>query len=182
MRKSKKKIDTVTDLAKSVEEDGVRWIQTSADDLLSTRELNSIVNALEKDTGPEDIVLARIDFQKVNKEYYEAVVDLQATLKKQNTTLKQLLLNAKETIDKKNKKLKELITYIKKLHLFIAYNNKISPEDIEKALLKTPEITAVPKIEEKEMKEIAEEEKIEYSEVEEILLDEDGKETESIQV
>ncbi len=181
MIKIKKKTKPIPDLTDIAEEDGKKWVQTSADDLLSSKELISILSALENEKGPEDIVLAKIDFQKVNKEYYDAVVDLKAELKKQNDSLKKLLSDAKLTIDKKNKKLKELISYIKKLHVFIAYDNKISAEDIEKILHTPSEISVAQKVQVKEIEEVVEEVIVEYSEVEEILLDDDGKEIGPVQ-
>ena len=116
MKKTKSNLPPIPDLTEFTDQDGKRWIQTSADDLLSSKELNSILNALEKQKTTDEIVLARIDFQKVNKEYYEAVVDLQSRLEKQNAVLKRLLKDAKNVIDKKNNKLKELVDYIKKLY------------------------------------------------------------------
>ncbi len=180
MKKFKKQ--KLPDLTEFTDEDGKKWIQTSADDLFSSKEIYSVLDSLEqeKDDGVEEIVLARIDFQKVNKEYYEAVIDLQAKLKKQNEILKKLLLDAKETIDKKNKKLKELVAYIRKLHLFVAYN-KMSPEDVEKIMLSPGVITSKPVTDEKEIEEMIEEKIIEFTEVEEILLDEDGEEEGPIQ-
>ena len=171
MKKIKTNLPVLPDLKEFVDQEGKKWIQTSADDLLSSKELLSILNSLEKQKSPDDIVLARIDFQKVNREYYEAVLDLQAKLEKQNVILKKLLLDAKEVIDKKNNKLRELIDYIKKLYLFIAYNNKISPEDIERIMAAPPVVSAPVRAEEKALEEIVEKRIIEYTDVEEVLLD-----------
>ncbi len=181
MKKVKRKLPPVPNLKEFIDEDGKKWIQTSADDLFSSKEIYSVLDSLEMDKGSDEIVLARIDFQKVNKEYYEAVVDLQAKLERQNEVLKRLLFDAKETIDKKNNKLKELVNYIKKLHFFIAYNNKLSPEEIEKLILSSRETIAKPKIVEEETEGIVEEKIVEYTEVEEILLNENGDETGQVQ-
>jgi hypothetical protein len=171
MKKIKTKLPVLPDLKEYIDQEGKKWIQTSADDLLSSKELLSVLNALEKQKSADDIVLARIDFQKVNKEYYEAVLDLQAKLEKQNAILKKLLVDAKQVIDKKNNKLKELIDYIKKLYMFIAYNNKISPEEIEKIMTAQPPAAAPVGAEEKAVEEIVEKRIIEYTDVEEVLLD-----------
>ncbi len=171
MKKTKAKLPVVPDLKEFIDQEGKKWIQTSADDLLSSKELLSILNALEKQKSADDIVLARIDFQKVNREYYEAVLDLQARLEKQNSILKKLLVDAKEIIDKKNNKLKELIDYIKKLYLFIAYNNKISLEDIERIMSAPPAVAVSAKAEVKAVEEIVEKRIIQYTDVEEVLLD-----------
>ena len=128
LKKTKK---IIPDLTEFTDEEGRKWIQTSTDDLFSAKELDDILEKLEKDKNKDEIILARFDFQKVNKEYYETVLDLQAKLNKQNDILKQLLANAKSTIDRKNKKLKELVKYIRKLHMLLAYH-KTNPEDAEK--------------------------------------------------
>ena len=167
MKKIKTKLTVLPDLKEFVDQEGKKWIQTSADDLLSSKELLSVLNSLEKQKSADDIVLARIDFQKVNKEYYEAVIDLQSRLEKQNVILKKLLVDAKQVIDKKNNKLMELIEYIKKLYLFIANNNKISPEDIERIMAAPPAVLAPVRAEEV----IIEKRIIEYDDVEEVLLD-----------
>ena len=167
MKKIKTKLTVLPDLKEFIDQEGKKWIQTSADDLLSSKELLSVLNSLEKQKSADDIVLARIDFQKVNKEYYEAVIDLQSRLEKQNVILKKLLVDAKQVIDKKNNKLRELIDYIKKLYLFIANNNKISPEDIERIMAAPPAVLAPVRAEEV----IIEKRIIEYDDVEEVLLD-----------
>lgn len=167
MKKIKTKLTVLPDLKEFVDQEGKKWIQTSADDLLSSKELLSVLNSLEKQKSADDIVLARIDFQKVNKEYYEAVIDLQSRLEKQNVILKKLLVDAKQVIDKKNNKLRELIEYIKKLYLFIANNNKINPEDIERIMAVPPAVLAPVRAEEVTI----EKRIIEYDDVEEVLLD-----------
>lgn len=184
MKKNKKGM--VPDLTEFTDLDGNRWVQTSADDLFSSKELNDILEAIEKDKDTEEIVLARIDFKKVNKEYYETVIDLQSKLNKQNESLKKLLINAKETIDKKNNKLKELINYIRKLHLLLAYY-EMDPEEVKKIRALPEKLLYEPEIDDKKIKKdieedrnmvnmVIEEKDVEYTEVEEILLNEDGEE------
>lgn len=178
MKKIKKKI--IPNLTEYTDEEGKKWIQTSADDLLSTKELNSIIEKMEKAKKSDDIVLARIDFQQVNREYYETVVELQTKLEKQNSSLKKLLTDAKETIDRKNSKLKELIEYIRKLHLLLAYY-KMSPEDVEKMMAEPGAVIYEPAPQVKPEKIIKPEEEVKetiitFTDVEEVLLDEDGHE------
>jgi len=115
---------SVPDLTEFTDEEGKKWKQTSTDDLFSMKELNTILESIEKDRDSDEIILARIDFQKVNREYYEAAISLQKKLKAQSELLKQVIMDSKIKIERKNKKLKELIEYIKKLHLFIAYVNQ----------------------------------------------------------
>jgi hypothetical protein len=177
LKKSKKDIP---DLTEFTDEQGRKWIQTSVDDLFSANELNDIIEKLQKDKAPDEVVLARFDFQKVNKEYYETVLDLQARLRKQNEILRQLLINASDTIDKKNKKLKELVKYIRELHLLLAYY-KVKPEEIEQ-LLPSPDAIIYEPMRIPEKEEAAPEDEtpekisIGYTEVEEILLNEQGEE------
>ena len=118
-----------------------------------------------------DIILARIDFKRVNKEYLERVVELQAKLKKQNDLLKNLLFDAKTTIERKNNKLKELINYIKKLHLLLAYY-KMRPEDFDKVGNISNLILDSEKIDEE-----LEKKEMEYEVVEEIALNDNGEES-----
>ena len=184
IKKTKKNIPNLTEFT---DEEGHKWVQTSADDLFSTNELNDILDKIEKDKDKDEIVLARFDFQKVNKEYYETVLNLQAKLKKQNDILKRLLTDAKKTIDRKNTKLKELVKYIRKLHLLLAYY-KTKPEEIEK-LIPSPDavvyepISTIQKHEEgiEEYPEATQELSLEYTEVEEILLDDEGNEKGPVQ-
>ncbi len=180
---SKKKKKNNRDLTEFTDEEGKKWIQTTADDLLSTNEFSAIMNKIGKDKEDDEIILARFDFKKVNKEYYETIQDLQARLKKQNEMLKKLLSDAKITIDKKNVKLKELVKYIRKLHLLLAYY-KTRPEDIDK-LIPSPDavyyepVSPAKKPSEGEAREKPEEIQkaiIEYAGVEEILLDDEGNE------
>ena len=151
--KRKKKV--LPDVYEFIDDNGKKWLQTSTKDLLSSKELNDIIKEIEKEKEEGEIVIARIDFKKVNKEYYERIVELEDTLKKRTDLLKRIIKESRETIDRKNKKLKELIEYIKKLHLILAYY-KLSPEDFDKldftkAYTKPSEIPAPqPSIEVKE--------------------------------
>ena len=181
----KKTKQSIPDLTEFTDEEGRKWIQTSTDDLFSAKELDDILEKLEKDKNKDEIVLARFDFQKVNKEYYETVLDLQAKLNQQNDILKQLLSNAKGTIDRKNKKLKELVKYIRKLHTLLAYH-KANPEKAEK-FIPSPgtvfyePVKAATKSENGEAHSAKKEKMVfEYSAVEEILLDDEGTEKNSI--
>jgi hypothetical protein len=122
MKKGTKR-NIIPDLTEFTDEDGKKWIQTSADDLFSMKELNDILESIDKEKEKDEVVLARIDFQKVNREYYDAALALQTKLTKQTELLKKLAEESKKTIERKNYKLKELIEYIKKLHMFIAYIN-----------------------------------------------------------
>jgi hypothetical protein len=117
------KRNIIPDLTEFTDEDGKKWIQTSADDLFSMKELNEILESIDKEKDKDEVVLARIDFQTVNREYYDAAIALQGKLRKQTELLKKLAEESKKTIERKNLKLKELIEYIKKLHMFIAYIN-----------------------------------------------------------
>jgi hypothetical protein len=102
--------------------DGGKWIQTSAEDIFSLSELNTVIESIEKEKDPGEIVLARIDFRTVNKEYHEAIVDLQMRLKKREAALNKLITESKQIIERKNKKLIELIDHIKKLQFIIDFN------------------------------------------------------------
>ena len=95
------------------------------------RELNDIISSIEKEREKDEIVLARIDFQKVDREFYNAAIELQKRLQKQNRLMKEYIERSSATIERKNKKMKELIDYIKKLHQFLAYLNA-NPDDIER--------------------------------------------------
>lgn len=173
-RAAKKRLDGFTEF---VDDEGKKWIQTSTEDLFSIKELNDIIDAIEKkDDGAEEIVLARIDFRTVNKDYYEKVQDLQEKLNKRTEILKRLAVESKQLISSKNRKLKELIVYIKKLHLLLAYYN-LKPEEIEKMALPAHIVeSAVPKPPSAKKTVLVEEEEIEYTPVEEILIDESGNE------
>jgi len=163
--KNKEK-NILPDLEEFTDEEGNKWIQTSVDDLLGIDELNKTMEALGKDKNNDEIILAKIDFKKVNKEYYNTAIELKKKLDKQQELLKKIASNSKEIITKKNNKLEELIAYIKKLHTFIAYvsANQENLEDIE--------MPTIVNFKEKEKQEIDEPKKIsEYEEVEEIVLD-----------
>ncbi len=171
IRKAKKK--AIPDLTEFTDDEGKKWIQTSTEDLFSVRELNEVLESIEKDKESGEIVLARIDFRRVNKEYYETVQELQATLKKRNEILKKLIIESKTVIDRKNRKLKELIDYIKKLHVLLAYY-KLRPEDFEKIDFSIPVYTAAPA-----PVEVRDEEPVVvvgYTEVQEKVLDDSGEE------
>lgn len=172
---AKKRLDGFTEF---VDDEGKKWIQTSTEDLFSIKELNDIIDSIErKEEGGEEIVLARIDFRTVNKDYYEKVQDLQEKLNKRSEVLKRLAVESKRLISSKNRKLKELIDYIKKLHLLLAYYN-LKPEEIEKMVLPTHILqTAVTKPRTEKKTVLVEEEEIEYTPVEEILVDENGNES-----
>jgi hypothetical protein len=122
MKKKKPEIN-LPDITEFVDESGRRWIQTTADDLFEIDELNNILDRIEKEKNRDEMVLARIDFQRVDKQYYNAAVELQKKLNKQNEILKKLLKESNEIITRKNDKLKELIQYIKKMHIYISYIN-----------------------------------------------------------
>lgn len=110
---------------------GKKWIQTSAEDLFSNEEITNLVKRIEKETEPDEIVLAQFDFKTVNKEYYETLTQLQKEVKRKDQVLKKLALESKEIVERKNKKLIELINYIKKLHMVIALK-KLDKESIDK--------------------------------------------------
>ena len=171
IRKAKK--TPIPDLTEFTDDEGKKWIQTSTEDLFTVKELNEVLESIEKDRETGEIVLARIDFRRVNKEYYETVQELQATLKKRNEILKKLIAESKTVIDRKNRKLKELIEYIKKLHVLLAYY-KLRPEDFEKIDFSVPLYTAPPPAAEaREEEQVA---VIGYSEVQEVMLDDAGEE------
>lgn len=144
----KRKKKTLPDAYEFTDDDGKKWLQTSTKDLLSSKELNDIIKEIEKEKDEGEIVIARIDFKKVNKEYYERLIELEQKLKKRTELLRRVVKESRETIDRKNKKMKELIEYIKKLHLLLAYY-KLSPEDFNKidftaAYAKFPEMPIPP--------------------------------------
>jgi hypothetical protein len=174
-RATKKRADGFTEF---VDDEGKKWIQTSTEDLFSIKELNEIIDQIEKkEESGEEIVLARIDFQTVNKDYYQKVQELQEKLNKRTEILKRLAVESRQLISSKNRKLKELITYIKKLHMLLAYYN-LRPEEIEKLALPAHIVqSAVPKPPSEKKTVLVEEEEIEYTPVEEILTDDEGNET-----
>lgn len=151
------------------DKDGKKWIQTSTEDIFSVNELNDIIKTIESEKDSGEIVLAKIDFKKVNREYYEAIESLQKELKKKNVLLEKLTSESKRVINRKNKKLLELIDYIKKLHMIIAVK-KLDNETLEKikidskAILQPTVPTDTDSIEVRNIK------------AEEIELDENGEE------
>lgn len=170
----KKKKKEVPDFQEFTDDEGKKWIQTSTDDLFSVKELNDIIESVENEKVPGEIVLARIDFKKVNKEYYDKVQELQQKLKKRTELLNKLVAESRRTVDKKNQKLKELIAYIKKLHVLLAYY-KQSPEEFKKieipSLIYKVVAQEAPVIDEKPGAK-----PMVYTEVEEVLLDDEGNE------
>src|SRR5208337_2306958 len=119
MKKTSKK-NSLPDTSEFTDAEGKKWVRTSTEDLFSIKELNEILESIENEGTNDEIILARIDFQKVNKEYYEKASVLQKKLSQQSELMKKFIREAKEKIDRKNKKLYELIDYIKKLHALIA--------------------------------------------------------------
>ncbi len=159
--KKEKTRNVIPDLEEFTDEEGNKWVQTSTDDLFSMGELNEIFKSIEKERDRGEVVLARIDFQKVDREYYTAAVELQKRLKKQQDLLKKVVVTSREALEKKNSKLKELIEYIRKLHTFLAYlssKDKFDESDIPAHLTIRPE------------KEEIREEAV-YEDVEEVVLD-----------
>ncbi|PKL37738.1 MAG: hypothetical protein CVV44_15465 [Spirochaetae bacterium HGW-Spirochaetae-1] len=135
MKKTTKKT-IIPDLTEFIDEEGKKWVQTSTDDLFSMKEFNEILESIEKDKDKGEIVLARINFQKVNKEYYETALALKSKLDKQTQVLRKVITESTRIIDRKNKKLNELIEYIKKLHYFIA-NLQGGVQDLDKVSIFT---------------------------------------------
>jgi len=167
MKKTQKK-KYIPDLTEFTDDEGKRWVQTSTEDLFSIQELNDILESLDREKDHGEVVIARIDFQKVNREYYEAAVKLQERLQKQNELLKKVLQESKEKIEKKNRKLKELIDYIKKLHLLLAYMNK-SQEGLDSITIPEGISLAVATPREKVIESV-------YEEVEEVLITAEARE------
>lgn len=153
----KKIINTVIpDLAEFVDEGGSKWVQTSADDLFEIKELNSILEAIDREKNKGEVLLARIDFQKVDKEYYDAALELQKKLKKQGELLRKVISESKSVIERKNLKLKELIEYIKKIHLYLVHLNA-DPEKAGRVSIDVSELSSGrPKIRESVFEEVAE--------------------------
>src|SRR4030042_5391775 len=118
MKKLSKKT-RVPDITEFTDEEGKKWIQTSTNDLFSSKKLKDILESIEKESKSDEIILARIDFQRVNKEYYETAMRLKKKVHQQGELLKKIIIDANSKIDRKNKKLRELITYIKNLHLLL---------------------------------------------------------------
>lgn len=130
MRKKERR-NIIPDIREFTDDNGKKWVQTSTDDLFSMRELNDIISSIEKERAKDEVVLARIDFQKVDREFYDAAVELQRRLQKQTKLLRDYVNQSNTIISRKNQKLKELIDYIKKLHRFLAYLNA-NPDDIDR--------------------------------------------------
>lgn len=148
-------------LTEFTDEEGKKWVQTSTDDFFSLKELNEILETVEKDKEAGEVVLARIDFQRVNREYYDAAMALQKKLVRQSELLKKVVTESKKTIERKNAKLKELINYIRKIHAFLAYLSS-NDKNIEK--LSIPREILTPHVSEETVS------KSVYEEVEEIVL------------
>ena len=160
MKNSEKKT-MIPDLEEFIDENGKKWIQTSTDDLFSIKELNDIISTIEKEREKDEVVFARIDFQKVDKEFYNTALELQKKLQKQSKLLQNYVAETTRIINRKNNKLTELIEYIKQLHQFISLMNS-DPENAEKinlSLLTTPQSETVPGL------------VSEYEEFEEITMD-----------
>ena len=165
MKNIEKKI-IIPDLKEFVDENGKKWVQTSTDDLFSIKELSDIISTIEKERAKDEVVFARIDFQKVDKEFYDAALELQKKLQKQSKLLQNYVAETTRIINRKNSKLAELIEYIKQLHQFIVLMNS-DPEAAEKidlSILTPPRSEAIPDM-------ISE-----YEEVEEIAMSDDDAE------
>ncbi|HNX23370.1 MAG TPA: hypothetical protein PKG60_04940 [Spirochaetota bacterium] len=165
MKKRERKT-IIPDLREFTDDSGKKWVQTSTDDLFSIKELNEIITSIEKERMKDEVVFARIDFQKVDKEFYDTALELQQRLQKQGKLLQNYVAETKLVIDRKNRKLKELIEYIKQLHQFIAHMNA-NPD--EAAMLNIP-VTFGTQIE--RMAEVISE----YEEVEEKVMHEGDEE------
>lgn len=166
MMKKKEKKAIIPDLKEFTDDTGKKWVQTSTDDLFSIKELNEIITSIEKERAKDEVVFARIDFQKVDKEFYDTAMELQQRLQKQGKLLQNYAAETRRVIDRKNRKLKELIEYIKQLHLFIAHMNA-NPE--EAARLNIPlTFTA----QDERMAQVTSE----YEEVEEVVMHESDTE------
>lgn len=152
------------------DESGNKWIQTSTEDIFSVNELNSILKSIEDDKNSGDIVLAQIDFKKVNREYYETLIKLQKELKQKTKMLDKLASESKRVVERKNKKLNELIEYIKKIHMLIALK-KLDSETIEKIKIDAEAVLAPSSPSSEE-----DDHEISNVEAEEIELDENGEE------
>lgn len=147
---------------------GEKWVQTSTEDIFALKELNEIIASIEKEKDKGEMVLARIDFRTVNKEYYDSLQELQKKLAHKEELLKKLVVESKRVIKRKNDKMLELIGYIKQLQLLVAYNN-LDEESLKKISLNPEAILSAKVSEEKEAVE-------EYEDVTEITLDEEGEE------
>ena len=166
MKNSEKKA-IIPDLAEFVDEEGKKWVQTSTDDLFSIKELSEMISSIEKERTKDEVVFARIDFQKVDKEFYDTAIDLQKKLQKQSKVLQNYMAETTKIINRKNSKLTELVEYINQLHQFIALMNS-NPEEAEKSdlshLITKPQTESKPDI------------AAQYEEVEEIVMSEEDDE------
>jgi hypothetical protein len=151
---------------------GEKWVQTSTEDIFALKELNEIIASIEHEKDRGEIVLAKIDFRTVNKEYYDSIQTLQTELKHKDELLKKLAVEAKRVIKRKNDKMIEMIRYIKQLQLLVAYNN-LDRESLEKINIDPAALLSARKQEEQE-------ETVEYEDVAEIALTADGEEIHSI--
>lgn len=133
MKKSEKKV-IIPDLREFTDDTGKKWVQTSTDDLFSIKELNEMITSIEKERAKDEVIFARIDFQKVDKEFYDTALELQQRLHKQGKLLERYMSETKKVINRKNLKMKELIDYIKNLHQYIAHINA-NPEDADNLAL-----------------------------------------------
>ena len=150
---------------------GEKWVQTSTEDIFALKELNEIIASIEKEKDKGEMVLARIDFRTVNKEYYETIQDLQKKLAHKEELLKKLVSESKRVIARKNEKMMEMIRYIKQLQMLVAYNN-LDKESLEKIKLDPMAILAAQAAASEEQEEVAH-----YEDVTEIALDNEGEET-----
>ena len=130
MKKIEKKA-TIPDLREFTDDSGKKWVQTSTDDLFTIKEMNEIITSLEKERVKDEVIFARIDFQKVDREFYDTALELQQRLQKQAKILQNYVSETKKVINRKNAKMKELIEYIRQLHQFIAHLNA-NPDDIDR--------------------------------------------------
>ena len=163
MKTSEKKI-IIPDLKEFVDENGKKWVQTSTDDLFSIKELSEMISSIEKEREKDEVIFARIDFQKVDKEFYDTAIDLQRKLQKQGKLLQNYVAETTKIINRKNSKLTELVEYIKQLHQFISLMNS-DPDEAEKL-----DLSALTKSRSESKPDIVSE----YEEVEEIaMLEED---------
>lgn len=149
---------------------GEKWVQTSTEDIFALKELNEIIASIEKEKDKGEMVLARIDFRTVNKEYYETIQDLQKKLAHKEELLKKLVHESKRVISRKNGKMLEMIRYIKQLQMLVAYNN-LDKESLERIKLDPMAILAAQTVSSEEQEEVEE-----YEDVSEIALDNEGEE------
>ena len=149
-----------------IDSNGEKWVQTSPDDLFSIKELNEVFEAVERERSSNEIVLARIDFKTVNKEYYETMNDLKKRLDRKEELLKRLITESKRVIKRKNDMMLDMIAYIRQLQILVAQKS-VTPE-----MLRGINLSAVfaPPAEE-----IREEETL-YERVHEVALSDDGEE------